>query len=302
MMKVRFFVFMSFIGLVLNGCLDSDVSSGAEQLKSDLAAIDAYLSTQGIVALKDINGIRFTVDSIGSGYPPRYDSKLTFNYTGKLLSGTVFQSGTLPDAAVSSLITGLQIGLPLIPNGSKATFYIPSVYAYGSEGKAGIPPNSNLIFEVFLKSIVITQTEKNQLGSDTARINKYLTTAGISNVVKDTSGLRYTITEPGTGLKPSWLNKVKVIYTGYIINDDGTKGSLFYSGTTQPDDNNDSRVVNYIRGFQIGLQQLPEASKAIFYIPSVLAFGTSQVPGGNAIVPANSSLLYEIELVEVLEP
>ena len=301
-MKIKSCCLIFVVCLTMSGCLDTDVSSGAEQLKADLVAIDSYLFTNGIAALKDANGIRFTVDSLGSGFPARYESKVTFTYTGKLMSGTVFQANTLTDVQVSSLITGLQIGIPLVPNGSKATFYIPSVYAYGSQGQANIPPNSNLIFEIFIKSISVSQTEKNQLGTDTTRIDNYIATAGISNVLKDTSGLRYVITQLGTGITPSWHNKVKVTYTGYIINENGTQGAKFYVGTTEPNENNDSRIVNYIRGFQIGLQLLPEGSKATLFIPSVMAFGSSQVTGGLAIVPANSSLIYEIELLEVLEP
>lgn len=299
-MKIRVFGLVFLMGLMLGGCLNSDLTSGEEQLKADLAAIDAHLAANNIVALSDVNGIRFTLDSLGSGYPPRYNSTITFSYTGKLLDGTVFQSSTLDDVKVAELITGLQIGLLLIPNGSKATVYVPSVFAYGSQGRTDIPPNSNLIFEIFIRSIDVTQAEKNQLGSDTVKIDNYIATAGVANVVKDSSGLRYVITQPGTGATPSWLNKVKVTYTGYIINDNGTKGNSFYTGTTEPGVNNDSRLVNFIRGFQIGLQHLQAGGKATLLVPSGLAFGSAQT--NNSLVPANSSLLYEVELVEVLDP
>ena len=301
--NLSFFGAVVISGFIFSGCsLDTDTSSSLEQLNADLNAIDTYLASQGIVALKDINGIRFTIDSIGSGYPPRYNSTVTFSYTGKLLSGSTFQASTLNNVEVNGLITGLQIGLTLVPNGSKATFYIPSVYAYGSQAQNNIPANSNLIFEVFLKSITVTTAEKNQLDSDTAIIDNYLTSASVANVVKDSSGLRYVITETGTGVAPNWFNKVKVSYTGYIINSDGTKGSKFFEGSNEPNSTNDSRVVNYIRGFQLGLQQLPEGSKATLYIPSVMAFGSVQVSGGSAIVPPNSNLIYEVQLLEVLAP
>jgi FKBP-type peptidyl-prolyl cis-trans isomerase FkpA len=301
-MKIKVIGIVLLSALLFSGCdLSSDVTSGSEQLASDLAAIDTYLSVNGIVALRDVNGIRFTIDSIGSGFPPLYNSTVKLNYTGKLLSGTIFQTGTISNK-VSDLISGLQIGLPLIPNGTKATFYIPSVYAYGSQAQGNIPPNSNLIFQVFLNGITVTETEKNQLKSDTVEINNYLAAAGVSNAVKDTSGLQYVIKELGTGATPSWLNKVKVVYTGYIINDDGTLGSKFYSGNNEPNENNDSRVVNFIRGFQIGLQQMPNGSKADLYMPSGLGFGAVQVSGGLVIVPPNSNLKYEVELIDVLQP
>lgn len=301
-MKIRIFSLAIIVAVALTGCLNSDLTNTDDQLKGDLEAIDTYLDNQGILAYADANGLRFTLDSVGSGYPPKFGNTVTFKYTGKLLNGTVFEASTLSNVAIANLIVGLQIGLPLIPNGSKATFYIPSTYAYGSQAQDKIPANSNLIFEVFLKSIVITQTEKNQLGADTVRIDNFITKQNFTNVVKDTSGLRYIITEPGNGIKPSWLDKVKVIYTGYIINEDGTLGQKFYEGTSEPGTNSDSRVVNYIRGFQIGLQQIPEGSKAKLFIPSVMAFGSTQVTGGIVIVPPNSSLLYDVELVDVSAP
>src|SRR5689334_23152969 len=104
--------------LTLGACLDSDISSSQEQYNADIAAIDDYLTNHSIVAYKDISGVRFTIDSLGGGFPPRYSSKVTFSYTGKLLpSGTVFQTSTLTDNAIANMIVGMQIGLPLIPSG-----------------------------------------------------------------------------------------------------------------------------------------------------------------------------------------
>ncbi len=300
-MKVKF-LSGALIGalLLMGACLgDSEEYSLAEQ-KSD---IDAYLLSKGITAYDEINGLRFTVDSLASGHTPRYDSKVTFDYTGKFLDGTVFETSTLKNIAIdkSNLIAGFKIGLLLIPNGSKATLYIPSDYAYGSQAVSNIPANSNLIFQIKLKSIQVTAVEKNQLGADTVKIDEYLTTAGVANVQKDSSGLRYTIDLLGTGPKPTWYDKVKISYTGYLITN-GAKGDKFFTGTNEPNSNNDSRVANYIRGFQVGLQLLPEGSKATFYLPSGLAFGTQAVPGSLANIPANSNLIYEVELTEVLNP
>ena len=301
-MKMKIGGVALLLAFIMTGCnLNSDVTSGQEQLIQDLQSIDSYLTTHGITALKDINGIRFTIDSLGTGYPPRYGSNVTFAYTGKLLSGATFQSGTVTDRAISGLITGLQIGLPSIPNGTKATFYIPSIFAYGSQAQSNIPPNSNLIFQLKLKGITITSSEKQQLASDTTKIGQYLRSASVANVVKDTSGMRYVVTQTGTGIKPSWFHRVKVSYTGYLLQD-GAKGAKFYEGSNEPSSVTDSRVVNFIRGFQLGLQQLNKGSKATFYLPSGLAFGAVSVTGGIVTVPANSNVIYEVELKEVLEP
>jgi FKBP-type peptidyl-prolyl cis-trans isomerase len=290
----------------LVACLgDSNTPSFQEQLLQEVAAIDSYLASKGITAIKEASsGIRFTLDSLGSGYSPRINDRVTFAYTGKLMdmNGTVFQSATISNTSINSLITGFQIGLTIVPNGSKATLYIPSVYAFGSQAQTGIPANSNLIFNIKLKSITTVAAEKTQLPKDTVIIRSYLTKAAITNTVKDTSGLRFVITQPGNGPTPTWLNKVDITYTGYLIAASGEKGDKIFTGTNKPAADNDNRVANFIRGFQIGLQKMPKGSKATFYIPSVLAFGPQSPPGALVPIPPNSNLIYEVELNDVLQP
>jgi FKBP-type peptidyl-prolyl cis-trans isomerase len=64
----------------------------------------------------------------------------------------------------------------------------------------------------------------------------------------------------------------------------------------------DSRVANYIWAFQLGLQQMKKGGKATLYVPSRLAFGSAAFTIGNVDVPANSNLIFELELVDVFEP
>ncbi|MCU0369158.1 MAG: FKBP-type peptidyl-prolyl cis-trans isomerase [Cyclobacteriaceae bacterium] len=58
-------------------------------------------------------------------------------------------------------------------------------------------------------------------------------------------------------------------------------------------------MINYLYAFQVGLPKLPEGSKATLYIPSGLGFGTDALTSGGITVPANSNLIYEVELVKV---
>ncbi|NJM26827.1 MAG: hypothetical protein HC859_16510 [Bacteroidia bacterium] len=60
---------------------------------------------------------------------------------------------------LSDLIVGWKLVLPLLPNGTKATLYIPSGFGYGNNtirdenNEIVIPPNSILIFEVELINV-----------------------------------------------------------------------------------------------------------------------------------------------------
>ena len=60
-----------------------------------------------------------------------------------------------------------------------------------------------------------------------------------------------------------------------------------------------------IKGWDEGVALLKSGSKAVFYIPSSLAYGAQARPGGGANpkgIPANSILLFDVELVNAKHP
>ncbi|MDL5050877.1 FKBP-type peptidyl-prolyl cis-trans isomerase [Oscillatoria amoena NRMC-F 0135] len=149
---------------VFAGCSDDECTSQVSQsrldavnqtkLTQDVAAIDAYLDSEGIVAIEDATGMRYVVTQEGSGAKPCLESAITFKYKGMLLTdGSVFDQNTTGlTYPLNQLILGWQIVLPKLKAGSKATLYIPSGYGYGASALTGIPANSNLIFEIELVS------------------------------------------------------------------------------------------------------------------------------------------------------
>jgi FKBP-type peptidyl-prolyl cis-trans isomerase FklB len=82
------------------------------------------------------------------------------NYRGTLTDGTEFDSsykrGKPATFGVSQVIKGWTEALELMPVGSKWQLFIPADLAYGERGepRGGIGPNSTLIFDVELMSIV----------------------------------------------------------------------------------------------------------------------------------------------------
>ena len=55
--------------------------------------------------------------------------------------------------ADDAMIEGFKEGLRLLKEGDKATLFLPYTIAYGAEGTRGIPPQSDLIFEVEIVSV-----------------------------------------------------------------------------------------------------------------------------------------------------
>ncbi|MFN8354085.1 MAG: FKBP-type peptidyl-prolyl cis-trans isomerase [Spirosomataceae bacterium] len=101
------------------------------------------------------SGLYYVITQEGSGASPAKGDSVTVRYTGKLLNGKVFDSnvaeGIKFPVGVGWVIPGWDEGLMKLKKGAKATLYIPSALAYGSEGASGaIPPNAALVFDVEL--------------------------------------------------------------------------------------------------------------------------------------------------------
>ncbi|MGA2642548.1 MAG: peptidylprolyl isomerase [Spirochaetia bacterium] len=100
------------------------------------------------------SGLMFEVLRKGSGGSPSPASRVSVNYTGTLLDGTVFDSTTAGQPAafqVNEVIPGWTEALVLMQRGEKRRLVIPPELAYGARGAPGaIPPNSFLVFEVEL--------------------------------------------------------------------------------------------------------------------------------------------------------
>ena len=127
-----------------------------KQNEIDAKAIQDYIAKKGLKAQKTEDGLYYVVDSAGTGPKPQAGKKVTVNYTGKLLDGSIFDSSLKPgrtpfdfQLGVGQVIKGWDEGIQLFNVGSKGTLLIPSSLGYGSRGAGGaIPPNSVLIFEI----------------------------------------------------------------------------------------------------------------------------------------------------------
>jgi len=106
------------------------------------------------------------------------------------------------------------------------------------------------------------------------------------------SGLQYKVVTEGTGNTPTADDKVKTHYRGTLI--DGTEFDSSYKRNKPAE----FPVKGVIKGWTEALQLMKEGGKWELYIPANLAYGERGRPG----IPANSTLIFEIELLEILKP
>jgi FKBP-type peptidyl-prolyl cis-trans isomerase len=303
MKSLRFILALSLTTLVssfFSGCVDSEEGYDYYAvLQKDIQTIDAHLTSIGATdVIKDVRGVRMVVEELGTGLPANTFNKVKVAYVGKVLKGTAsFDNGTVTGSALSGYIDGWIIAMTTLPVGSKATIYVPSPLGYGQEAKSGIPANSILVFDIDFLDVEETEVERQKLKSDTIAIDNYITQKGVTGVVKDTTGLRYKVTSVGAGPKPTWYSKVKMKLDYRLISSDA---NIVHSQTLEPSANFDSRVIDYIHGLKVGLQQLNEGSKVTLYIPSGLAYGSNDIYNGTAlIIPKDSNIIIEAELLDV---
>lgn len=134
-----------------------------QQMEKEIAArkhgheyMVANRHTQGVVETQ--SGLQYRILQEGNGAKPGAESLVKTHYTGKLLTGKVFDSslerGYPSEFKVNQVIKGWTEALQMMPVGSKWELVIPSDLAYGPTGQGSIPPHSVLIFEVELLEIV----------------------------------------------------------------------------------------------------------------------------------------------------
>lgn len=151
------------------------------------------------------------------------------------------------------------------------------------------PAKCNVAVQKFFAEVSKVEGDKNQkAGEEFLTANK-----AKAGVVTLPSGLQYEIIKAGTGPKPKAEDQVECNYEGTTID-----GVVFDSSikrgkpATFP-------VNRVIPGWTEALQLMPVGSKWKLYIPSALAYGER---GAGKDIKPNSTLIFEVELLNIVKP
>jgi FKBP-type peptidyl-prolyl cis-trans isomerase len=143
---------------VINQYLTKKMNEEVEKIKEENAVfLEENKKNDSVVALP--SGLQYKVLAAGTGISPEVSDTVNVIYTGTEIEGTVFDSsrGKAVKMPLSRMIKGWQEGLPLMKEGAKYKFYIPSDLAYGNSGRFA---GKALIFDVELVGVSKGPKEK----------------------------------------------------------------------------------------------------------------------------------------------
>jgi FKBP-type peptidyl-prolyl cis-trans isomerase len=120
--------------------------------------------------------------------------------------------------------------------------------------------------------------------------------AGVT-IVTTESGLQYADITVGTGTLAQDGSSVAVHYTGWLA--DGT--GFDTSRGLQPLPFTIGQHQLQVAGFEEGVLGMRVGGKRRLFVPAELAYGATAVydQGGRLVIPANSDLIFDVELVSV---
>ena len=128
--------------------------------------------------------------------------------------------------------------------------------------------------------------------SEIQQLQAYLGANGLP-ATQHCSGLFYNISNAGSGKSPDGCNYVNVKYRGRT-----TSGTIFDERMTTAVLINLNQVIT---GWRSGIPLLKEGGAMTLYVPPYLGYGTQEIKdqNGTVLVPGNSILIFDIELVTV---
>lgn len=208
-----------------------------------------------------------------------------------------YESATLDtDDQKSSYGIGLNVGRQIADTRDhldRAAFMRGVVDALDENDQALTDEELQTVLTAFGQKIqAAAAQERARVGTDNAQAGAeyQAENAAREGVTTTESGLQYEVLREGDGATPTTENDVRLHYRGTLI--DGTEFDSSYDG--------DPAVFpagGLISGFTEALLLMQEGAHYRIVIPSEIAYG----PNGSGSIGPNSTLIFEIELLEVIQ-
>jgi len=127
--------------------------------------------------------------------------------------------------------------------------------------------------------------------SEVTQLESYLSSASIT-ATKHCSGMYYSIDAAGSGVTPTICSTISVKYKAQLTN-----GNIVDQATTPVS----IQLGGLIESWKKAIPLIKAGGKIRIYSPPRLAYGSEDVKdgSGNVVIPGNSILIFEVELVGV---
>ena len=232
------------------------------------------------------SGLQMIEITAGDGRTPEEGDLITMNILGMLSDGTVFADTVSDGAPISATLTeedlfaGWMEGLMLMKEGGKSRLIIPPDLAFGEEGIEGfIPAGETITMDVELISAVPPPVP---------------TAVDEADLVTTDSGLQYFDIVEGEGDIPVDGQDVVINYVAWV--QDGEVYIASSDTVGEPLTFTLGSDFGVFPGWNEGVSTMKPGGKRYLVIPPDLALGEE----GGGRIPPNSTLIMEVELLEVL--
>ena len=129
------------------------------QMRKELTGIVAYAKQDDLDLQMTDTGLFYHIEDAGEGEKAEAGKTVSVHYTGKLLSGEIFDSSRQRNEPISfelgagRVIQGWDEGIALFRVGGKGKLVIPSPLGYGPRAMGSIPAESTLVFDIELVAV-----------------------------------------------------------------------------------------------------------------------------------------------------
>ena len=285
----------------LEGMREKEVENIQQCIKDN--NITSEPTSEGVYIITELPGNGITIDT---GCYVRYNLRITFIDGRPLFSKDSLE---LVFGARNNIPGFFLDGIKTLQKGGKVKFLVPSKLGLGEKGERDIPPYTPFIYQAEIVDVISKdefakkqeeQKLQEQMRTEMAKseeavlLEKYLKDNNI-NAQPTGDGLYYIETVAGTGPQAGPGKKVRVHYTGTLIN-----GKKFDSSL---DRNQPIEITlgqkQVIKGWEEGIALMKQGGKAKLIIPSALAYG--ETGAGRGVIPPYATIVFDVELIEVSE-
>lgn len=273
----------------------------------------AYLEENNITVAPTESGIYIIEKEKGSGPVVKEGDRIKAHFNIATVSGIQLYNSIEAGEPLSVEIgkrfdnEGVTEALATMRKGSKATVIVPSDLAFGREGRGDmVPPYTTMVYDIEVVELTtkeefekqqeqqereMKQKEEQSRTGEKGNIQQYMQENNLEGTPTP-SGLYYIEQVKGDGPKPEAGQKVKVHYTGTLLD-----GSKFDSSVDRGEPFEfQLGMGQVIKGWDEGVAMMNVGSKGLLIVPFELAYGSRDM--GDRI-PAYSTLVFEVELLGI---